>query len=53
VGPSGMGHYHGHHGFLTFSKQLPVFRQLRWSSLSLLRPPYKGLAEFVTRFLTR
>lgn len=53
VGPSGMGHYHGHHGFLTFSKQLPVFRQLRWSSLSLLRPPYKGLAGFVTRLLTR
>jgi coniferyl-aldehyde dehydrogenase len=53
VGPSGMGHYHGHHGFLTFSKQLPVFRQARWSSLSLLRPPYRGLAGFVTRFLTR
>lgn len=53
VGPSGMGHYHGHHGFVTFSKQLPVFRQTRWSSLSLLRPPYRGLADFVTRFLTR
>jgi coniferyl-aldehyde dehydrogenase len=53
VGPSGMGHYHGHHGFLTFSKQLPVFRQARFSSLSMLRPPYKGLAGFVTRFLTR
>lgn len=53
VGPSGMGHYHGHHGFLTFSKQLPVFRQSRFSSLALLRPPYKGLASFVTRFLTR
>ncbi|MEO8958411.1 MAG: coniferyl aldehyde dehydrogenase, partial [Rudaea sp.] len=24
VGPSGMGHYHGHEGFLTFSKQKPV-----------------------------
>ncbi|MBL8298239.1 MAG: coniferyl aldehyde dehydrogenase [Rhodanobacteraceae bacterium] len=53
VGPSGMGHYHGHHGFLTFSKQLPVFRQTRWTSLSLLRPPYRGLADFITRFLTR
>ena len=29
VGPAGMGHYHGHHGFLTFSKQMPVFRQSR------------------------
>lgn len=53
VGPSGMGHYHGHYGFLTFSKELPVFRQSRWTPLSLLRPPYKGLADFVTRFLTR
>lgn len=53
VGPSGMGHYHGHHGFLTFSKQLPVFRQTRWSSLALLRPPYGGLAAFITRWLTR
>ncbi|MDC8014279.1 coniferyl aldehyde dehydrogenase [Tahibacter soli] len=53
VGPSGMGHYHGHHGFVTFSKQLPVFHQARFSSLSLLRPPYKGLADFMTRFLTR
>ena len=53
VGPSGMGHYHGHHGFVTFSKQLPVFHQARFSSLALLRPPYKGLADFMTRFLTR
>jgi coniferyl-aldehyde dehydrogenase len=53
VGPSGMGHYHGHHGFATFSKQMPVFRQARFSSLALLRPPYKGLADFMTRFLTR
>ncbi|UXI68439.1 coniferyl aldehyde dehydrogenase [Tahibacter amnicola] len=53
VGPSGMGHYHGHHGFVTFSKQMPVFHQFRWSSLALLRPPYKGLADFMTRFLTR
>jgi coniferyl-aldehyde dehydrogenase len=53
IGPSGMGHYHGHHGFLTFSKQKPVFRQARWSSLSLLTPPYRKLADFVIGFLTR
>jgi coniferyl-aldehyde dehydrogenase len=53
IGPSGMGHYHGHHGFLTFSKQKPVFRQARWSSLSLLTPPYKKLADLVIGFLTR
>jgi coniferyl-aldehyde dehydrogenase len=53
VGPSGMGHYHGHAGFLTFSKQMPVLYQARWSSMALLRPPYSKLADFVTRLLTR
>jgi coniferyl-aldehyde dehydrogenase len=53
VGASGMGHYHGHAGFLTFSKQMPVLFQSRWSSLSLLRPPYTKLADFMTRMLTR
>ena len=53
VGPSGMGHYHGHAGFLTFSKQMPVLYQARWSSMALLRPPYARLADFVTRILTR
>ena len=53
VGPSGMGHYHGHAGFLTFSKQMPVLYQARWSSLALMRPPYGRLADFLTRWLTR
>lgn len=53
IGPSGMGHYHGHAGFLTFSKQMPVLYQARWSSMALLRPPYKKLADFVTGLLTR
>jgi coniferyl-aldehyde dehydrogenase len=53
VGPSGMGHYHGHDGFLTFSKQKPVFYQARWSSMSLFKPPYGKLADFLVRFLTR
>lgn len=53
VGPSGMGHYHGHAGFLTFSKQKPVFRQARFSSLALLRPPYGAFADRMLKFLTR
>jgi coniferyl-aldehyde dehydrogenase len=53
VGPSGMGAYHGHAGFLAFSKQKPVFHQARISSLALMRPPYGKLAEFLLRFLTR
>ena len=53
IGPSGMGHYHGHAGFLTFSKQMPVLYQSHWSSMSLIRPPYGKLADFLTRWLTR
>jgi coniferyl-aldehyde dehydrogenase len=53
IGASGMGHYHGHAGFLTFSKQLPVFRQARWSSSAALRPPYGTLADRLLRVLTR
>jgi coniferyl-aldehyde dehydrogenase len=40
VGASGMGHYHGHEGFLEFSKLRPVFNSPRISSLPMLYPPY-------------
>jgi coniferyl-aldehyde dehydrogenase len=53
VGESGMGHYHGREGFETFSKLRPVFRQARWSSTSLLVPPYGRLADRVLAFLAR
>ena len=53
VGPSGMGHYHGHEGFLTFSKQKPVLYQAHFSSMKVLRPPYGKLAGLVLKFLTR
>lgn len=53
VGESGMGHYHGLEGFLTFSKLRPVFRQSRWSTLALLMPPYGRLAERIAGFLAR
>ena len=53
IGPSGMGHYHGEEGFLTFSKQKPVLYQARLSSMALMRPPYRGLADFIVKFLTR
>ncbi len=43
VGHSGMGHYHGYEGFLTFSKLRPVFQQGRLRALDFLMPPYKGL----------
>lgn len=53
IGPSGMGSYHGEAGFRTFSKEKPVFRQARWSGMSLFKPPYRGLADRLVRFLTR
>jgi coniferyl-aldehyde dehydrogenase len=53
VGESGMGHYHGIEGFQTFSKMRPVFHQSRWSTLSLLAPPYGPMAERLLRFMTR
>ena len=53
IGPSGMGHYHGREGFLTFSKQKPVLYQARYPSLKLLRPPYRRVAQLLLRFLTR
>ena len=44
VGPSGMGHYHGKEGFITFSKLRPVFYQSGFSSMKFLAPPYGKLA---------
>ena len=43
VGASGMGHYHGREGFLTFSKLRPVFRQGPLRTVNFLQPPYTGL----------
>jgi coniferyl-aldehyde dehydrogenase len=42
VGPSGMGAYHGHDGFKTFSHAKAVFRQskVNVAELAGLRPPY-------------
>lgn len=53
VGDSGMGHYHGHEGFETFSKMRPVFYQTRFSSMRFLWPPYGKFANRVLAFLTR
>ena len=53
IGQSGMGAVHGHAGFDTFSKQLPVLRQARWPATDLLRPPYRGKVDRLIRFLAR
>jgi coniferyl-aldehyde dehydrogenase len=53
VGASGMGHYHGHEGFLTFSKLRPVFYQANFSVMKYLRPPYGKFADTVYDFLLK
>ncbi len=53
VGESGMGHYHGHEGFNTFSKLRPVFYQARWSSLRLMMPPYTAVTDRLLKMLMR
>ncbi|KAE9650678.1 coniferyl aldehyde dehydrogenase [Pseudomonas sp. PB106] len=40
IGPSGMGHYHGHEGFLTFSKAKGVLVKQRFNAARLIYPPY-------------
>jgi coniferyl-aldehyde dehydrogenase len=53
IGPSGMGHYHGIHGFETFSKKKGVFIEGAWTSFSLLRPPYGNVARRILGMLLR
>ncbi|MBS0211732.1 MAG: coniferyl aldehyde dehydrogenase [Proteobacteria bacterium] len=53
VGPSGMGRYHGYDGFATFSHPKAVLYQSRLSSMALFKPPYRGLADRLVKFLTR
>jgi coniferyl-aldehyde dehydrogenase len=44
IGPSGMGSYHGEHGFKTFSHAKAVFTQSRLVArlAATMRPPYNG-----------
>jgi coniferyl-aldehyde dehydrogenase len=53
IGASGMGHYHGFHGFETFSKKKGVFVEGVWTPLGLLRPPYSAIARRILGFLMR
>jgi len=54
IGPSGMGHYHGHEGFLTFSKAKAVFAKQRFNAARSIYPPYGGrLQRLIYRFLLR
>lgn len=51
IGASGMGHYHGHHGFITFSKQKPVFYQPKLTVLDKFSAPYGKVVNLFLRVL--
>ena len=53
VGDSGMGHYHGYEGFVTFSKMRPVFYQAPFTAVKLLYPPYSNFASKYLNFITK
>jgi len=55
IGPSGMGAYHGHEGFLTFSHAKGVLSRPAWlNTAKLLHPPYGGrLQALVERLFLR
>lgn len=54
IGPSGMGHYHGHEGFLTFSQAKAVFAKGRFNAARLIYPPYgRAIQSLVYRLFLR
>ncbi|HVX39142.1 MAG TPA: coniferyl aldehyde dehydrogenase [Gemmatimonadaceae bacterium] len=52
VGPSGMGHYHGRHGFERLSKMKGVMVQGRLAPTGMFAPPFTGrVRAMITRLL--
>ena len=45
IGDSGMGHYHGKEGFLTFSKAKTVLSQGKINMGKLVQPPYNTFMQ--------
>ena len=53
IGSSGMGHYHGKEGFLTFSKAKSVLSKGRFNSAKLIFPPHTGkFKQAILKFLS-
>ena len=54
IGASGMGHYHGHEGFLTFSKAKGVLVKQRFNAAKLIYPPYgKSIQKLIQKLFIR
>lgn len=54
IGASGMGHYHGHDGFLTFSHAKGVLIKQRFNAARLMYPPYgRAIHKLIQRLFVR
>ena len=54
IGQSGMGRYHGHEGFLTFSHAKGVLSKQRWNSSLAIYPPYgRSLVRLIQKLFIR
>ena len=51
VGTSGMGAYHGRHGFITFSHAKPVLNKSRWLDAPARYPPYTAANYRLFRYV--
>jgi coniferyl-aldehyde dehydrogenase len=50
IGDSGMGHYHGKEGFMTFSKAKTVLKRGKLNTGKLVHPPY---GNFIQRLMLK
>lgn len=54
IGPSGMGHYHGKEGFLTFSHAKTVLSRGKLNTGKFIHPPYGGkIGAFILKVFLR
>jgi len=53
IGASGMGQYHGHEGFMEFSKMKPVFTNPKISGLDMYYPPYTSKHDRLFKMLVK
>lgn len=51
VGESGMGAYHGKHGFECFSHKKGVLKSATWMDMPLIYPPYGNKIKWLRKFL--
>lgn len=50
VGTSGMGQYHGKHGFDTFTRPKSILKTPTWSDVPLWYAPYRGNLKWIKPF---